>query len=217
MGRPKIHDVAVGQRVFRWTVIESPIHTAAMSRIAKCRCDCGKERYVSVPDLSRQRTHSCGCLATERSGRLRHGHARAGAHTSEFETWQGIKKRCHNPNAAFYQRYGGRGIRVCDRWFGSFENFMADMGPKPSNQHSIERRDNNANYSPDNCYWADRFQQGNNKRNNILLTHNGRTQTVAQWARELGVNYHFLWHRIRSGWSHERALTSQLEPSVPSM
>lgn len=120
-----------------------------------------------------------------------------------------MKSRCENPRNARYADYGGRGITVCDRWKDSFENFIADMGPPPTPSHSIEREDNSRGYEPGNCRWATDIEQGNNQRSNVLIEYNGKTQTIAQWARELGMNYQTLRQRIQKyGWSVERAFSS---------
>jgi hypothetical protein len=104
--------------------------------------------------------------------------------------------RCENRNAADYPRYGGRGIRVCERWRSSVEQFMADMGPRPTAKHSIERIDVNGNYEPANCRWATMDEQARNKRSNIRVTFEGRTLCLKEWSRELGVKYLRLYYRI---------------------
>lgn len=118
-----------------------------------------------------------------------------------------MKKRCTNQNHHAYARYGGRGISVCDRWSKSYEDFLSDMGARPSRSHSIERIDNDGPYSPDNCRWATTLEQGANKRNNHLITYHDRTQTMAQWARERGIPYQKLAQRLNAlHWTIDRAL-----------
>jgi hypothetical protein len=116
----------------------------------KVQCGCGKVQTLSTSDVVRRL--SCGCQS-------RRTHGQAGGVSSrptrEYEAWQGMKDRCYNPTADYFENYGGRGIAVCDRWRDSFENFFADMGPRPSNRHSLDRRDVNAGYEPDNCEHAD--------------------------------------------------------------
>ncbi|MGY8988455.1 MAG: hypothetical protein ACKVG7_07840, partial [Flavobacteriales bacterium] len=108
-----------------------------------------------------------------------------------------------------YDGYGGRGISVCDRWRDSFENFLADMGERPSNEHSIDRKDNDGNYEPDNCRWATKKEQGRNRRSNRILTFNNKTQTLIEWSEELGISSAVIRQRIKaSGWSIEEALTT---------
>ena len=126
-----------------------------------CMCDCGNTAIVQSNRLRRSLTKSCGCLATKKSNpsRIKHGYAR----TSEYMTWRNIRQRCEYEKAVNYEYYGGRGIEVCERWH-NFENFIADMGLKPTPLHSIERKDNDGNYEPDNCEWALMSEQSKNKR-----------------------------------------------------
>ena len=115
--------------------------------------------------------------------------------------------RCHRPSCRAYSNYGARGIYVCDRWRESFENFLADMGPKPSPAHSIDRIDNNLGYSPENCRWATWHEQSRNKRVNLLVEHRGKRQCLTDWARDTGIHVNTLRFRIKKGWPVERALT----------
>lgn len=157
-----------------------------------CRCDCQKIVIIDVSKLRNGHTKSCGCYKAEiyRGYRRTHGMTK----TITYKSFDGMKQRCLNPQDEHYPNYGGRGITVCDRWRNSFENFLADMGERPSKQHSIERKDNNGNYEPDNCKWATATEQSNNRRSSRLLTYNGKTQSLALWCRELhlrrdSVNY----------------------------
>ena len=118
-----------------------------------------------------------------------------------------MRGRCNNPDDPKYYRYGGRGITVCTRWQDSFENFLKDMGPRPGPGYSIERKNNDGNYTPNNCMWATRRQQQNNTVRNHFLMHAGKTLTVSQWAVELGVPVATLNYRIRAGWPVEKILT----------
>jgi hypothetical protein len=123
-----------------------------------------------------------------------------------FLLWQHCGS-CYYPKAVNYDDYGGRGITVCDRWKDSFENFYADMGDPPSEDHSIERSDTNGHYEPGNCTWATRIAQQNNRRNTIVITYNGKTQGLSEWARELGIARTTLEMRRSRGWSDVEALT----------
>ncbi len=114
--------------------------------------------------------------------------------------------RCENPRCEAYPRYGGRGIEVCKRW-QTFENFLADMGPRPSADHSIDRIENDGNYEPGNCRWATDAEQNQNTRSNRLLTYAGRTQPLSVWAREFGIRRETVRERLKAGWDVERALT----------
>ena len=128
----------------------------------------------------------------------------------EYGIWCDIKKRCHTQSSHAYADYGGRGIRVCERWRTDFAQFFADMGPRPSADRQIDRIDNDGNYEPGNCRWATRIEQARNKRNNVFLTHWGRRLTIAEWAEETGFTDKQIQSRLKLGWSHRRALTEPL-------
>ena len=123
----------------------------------------------------------------------------------EYHVWVAMRARCRNHNTVNYKRYGGRGIRVCKRW-ERFACFYADMGPRPSSMHSIERSDNDGNYCKRNCHWATHAEQELNKHNLIFFTCNGRTQSLAEWAQEMGIAYGTVYRRIRRGWPVGQAL-----------
>ena len=116
-----------------------------------------------------------------------------------YHSWQGMIGRCEYPHHPDYRNYGGRGISVCPRWRKSFKDFMADMGPRPTKRHTIERIDTNGNYEPANCRWATQKEQQNNRRNNRLLTLNGETLTMAQWAERIGITIYALYQRLERG------------------
>lgn len=140
--------------------------------------------------------------------RLVHGHCRRGLNTSAYRVWQSMKKRCINPNSPSYRNYGARGISVCQEWMDSFASFLADMGEMPLG-FSLERRDNDQGYSKSNCYWATRAQQSRNTRQNVMLTFKGITQCKRDWEIALGLSDGTIWHRLKMGWSIERALTER--------
>lgn len=119
-------------------------------------------------------------------------------YTPEYATWQSMKTRCKYPGAAAYARYGGAGIKVCERW-SSFRNFYEDMGPKPTPQHSIDRIDSKEDYAPENCRWATPYEQINNRSNTILITVKGTTLPLAEWGRRSGMKYDTLRGRLRKG------------------
>jgi hypothetical protein len=116
-----------------------------------------------------------------------------------------MRKRCFDPSNKRFAHYGGRGIRVCKRW-KTFEHFFVDMGPRPSPEHSLDRIDNDGHYSPDNCRWATRLEQANNKTATHWISHDGRTQSLASWARETGIGFSTIRYRLNSGWPASRAL-----------
>lgn len=170
-----------------------------------CDCECGLRVITSSSSLLRGLTKSCGCLKTELFTKRVTTHGMR--HSPEYSVWCGIKERCNNPNAECYARYGGRGISICPRWQNSFEAFFEDMGPRPTPNHSVERKDNAKGYDPSNCRWATRVEQGQNKRNNILISARGLTKTAAAWGRITGIKQATIYYRIHNGWTAERAIT----------
>lgn len=179
-----------------------------------CICDCGNKVIARGDGLHNGDYQSCGCYQKEqvakalRKTATKHGFAPRGHPTREYKTWAQMKNRCSNPKAHNFSLYGGRGIRVCDRWFNSFETFFQDMGFCPSQKHSIERIDTNGDYHPENCKWATAIEQANNTRRNRFLEFQGRKMTIAQWSRETGIAYANIYHRINHGWSIRHALTT---------
>lgn len=141
------------------------------------------------------------------------------SHTPEHHVWRLILWRCYNKNCEQYENYGGRGITVCDRWRNDFMNFWNDMGPRPGPGWTIERRNTNGNYEPDNCFWATQKEQQNNRRNNRLITFDGRTQTLSMWSDETGINRSVITRRLDYlGWPVEKTLTTatrQCKPRCP--
>lgn len=201
----------VGQVFGRLTVLRFS-HTDNRHAVWTCRCSCG--RFIDVPAnrLQSGNTRSCGCLSVDASKArnprifIKHGHARKGRLTPEYTAWMRMNQRCGNENNPKYPDYGGRGIRVCDRWRDSFAAFLADMGPRPSANHSIDRIDVNGDYEPKNCRWATLKQQARNKRNTRLVEHEGQAKTLAEWAEVTGINSGTIHDRIARGWTIEQAL-----------
>ena len=134
--------------------------------------------------------------------------------TPTWNSWKAMVNRCRNPNSPNFARYGGRGITVCDRWLTSFAAFLADMGERPSLEHSIDRIDNSKGYEPGNCRWATAKQQCRNTSKNVRLTFEGRTQCVSAWAEELGVSVGTLFGRIARGWPDDRVISKSMRPKV---
>jgi hypothetical protein len=155
-------------------------------------------------------------------GKVIHGAAVGGRTTPEYHSWQSAVARCHNPNGKHYPRYGGRGIRVCERWRKSFAAFLADMGLKPDKSSSIDRIDNDGGYwcgKPEcpecgplgrtpNCRWADRKTQARNRRSNHVVEFRGERRTVTEWAEHVGIPRNAITLRLKNGWGVERSLTT---------
>lgn len=145
-------------------------------------------------------------------GKPRHGDSSpsTGGRTTEYSTWMAMRQRCANPKAAGYAYYGGRGVRVCERW-AVFENFLSDMGRKPSEEHSLDRINPNGNYEPGNCRWTTIEVQAGNKRNSRRIFVEGEEKTASAWARDLTASDGAVRARIRMGWSPEAAATRPVQ------
>ncbi len=174
----------------RLTVVELSFVKAEVHWL--CECECGNQTTVSGSHLRKGDVKSCGCLRSSQGGAYK---------TPEYNSWREVKSRCYNPNDTGYHWYGGRGIGMCVRWHESFQEFLSDMGEKPSPEHSIERIDNDGDYEPSNCRWATTLEQGQNTRKTRLLTCNGETHGLREWARRLGVVHRTIARRLEQGWS----------------
>ena len=140
---------------------------------------------------------------------ITHGCSRRGKTTVEYRIWDGIKQRCYSPGNSNWHKYGAKGIVMCDRWRNSFAAFLDDMGPRPSEKHSIDRYPNQTgNYEPGNCRWATSLEQNANLTRNRMLTCGGETLHASEWARRMGVNVSVVFKRLRMGWSDEKTITT---------
>jgi hypothetical protein len=172
-----------------------------------CRCDCGIEKEIVGHDLRAGSMRSCGCRrrAVLAAQKRRHGHRFERKTSRTYATWAGITARCRNPNHRSYPNYGGRGITVCDRWL-DFRNFSHRHGERPP-RRTIERKDNDRGYSPDNCRWATRTQQARNRRSTRLVPLDGRMMPLAEALAKQGLRPGTFFMRMRRGWPLQRALT----------
>ena len=160
-----------------------------------CCCDCGTTTIRRTQELTRKgRNPSCGCTHGH-AAFFRKTHGQTG--TPLYRVWRGMISRCTWPKAESWKYYGGKGITVCERW-KSFETFAADMGPRPAGL-TLERRDSNLGYSPDNCYWATRMEQQNNISRNRFVEWDGKRLSIAQWARVLGLDWRTFERRLGAG------------------
>lgn len=149
---------------------------------------------------------------SKRARNYRHGHKPADGISPEYLSWRGMRARCNKPHDPNYRNYGARGITVCARWQESFVAFLEDMGQKPSPDHSIDRIDVNGNYEPNNCRWATNIEQANNRRTSRILTHRGKSMTLAEWSREVGIDIRIVHFRLKFGWPVADALDRPVRP-----
>lgn len=213
-------EVKAGDIYGRLTIIREveprPYAIGKFHRRVECRCECGVVKEYLLPRLRNGGTKSCGCLAREQAvingNRTTHG----GTGTAEYSTWTGMRERCNNSKSAAYAYYGGRGIKICERW-QKFSNFLKDMGEKPSAEHSIDRINNNGNYEPGNCRWATVYQQARNRSNNVMVTHNGKTLCVSEWANKYNMKSTLLNYRLRAGWEFEKAVSTAISDFNPQL
>lgn len=207
-------NIEPGQRYGLLVVLrEAPRREPRNVRWWTCRCDCGVEKDVRQYLLKSGDSKSCGCrrVIAATQAKLKHGCARANRQTPEYQIWKGIINRLTLTYIPAFPSYGGRGISMCERWW-DFSNFIADMGPRPSKKHSIDRIDVNGNYEPSNCRWVTWDVQAHNRTDNVFIEHDGRRQTLTQWANEIGVKVGTLWWRHRRGWPPEAILTPVSHP-----
>jgi hypothetical protein len=169
----------------------------------------GKEKTILQQSLISGSIRSCGCLFLESNKQPRkHGYCCDSERTLEYRSWTSMRDRCNNNCCKEYSDYGGRGISVCSRW-SDFVNFLEDMGPRPSVKYSINRIDNNGNYEPNNCHWATRAEQSRNHRRNRVLTIDGVSMVLADWAKKIGVHQETIRGRLRRGLTPEEAISTK--------
>ena len=193
-----------GERFGRLIVKKCAGKTKSGNYLWECECKCGKNVIVRSGDLRNDHTKSCGCLASKLNNKYAviHGKSRIPGYNS----WFHMVDRCNNPENKAYKNYGGRGIKVCQRWL-SVDNFFKDMGEKPKGL-TIDRIDNNGNYEKDNCRWTTYAEQNKNRRDNILLTQNGITRTISDWTRYFNLARNTIRERLNKGWPMDRVLRS---------
>lgn len=170
----------------------------------ECRCVCGKTTLVPADKLLSGHTSSCGCLQRESRDTTTHGKS----NTPEYNIWCMMIDRCNATGTSRSKHYGDRGIKVCQRWRNSFTNFLEDMGERPSRHHSIDRKDTNGDYSPDNCKWATQLEQVRNRTNTLSVTYRGKLLPVAELCDLLDLKYSTVGRRLRDGWSVERTFNT---------
>lgn len=191
----------IGKRFGRLSVVAEAGRTKGGDLRWLCACDCGKYSVVAGSNLRKGNTKSCGCLAREISARVGDRSRKHGAYgTRLYFIWQNMKKRCNNPSDSHYPNYGGRGITVCKEWNDDFTIFSDwAIASGYTEDLTIDRIDNSNGYSPDNCRWITKADQNRNKRNSILIEHEGKTKTLSQWAKEKGIHKNTLIYRYHKG------------------
>lgn len=210
---PAVKAITPGDRFGRWTALEKTESRTYLSgtiiHLHECRCDCGTIQMVGSYKLRTGHSKSCGCLQSEITTRrsTKHGFSpKIRDRPRIYGVWCNMINRCTNPNVRQYDDYGGRGITVCERWLNSFENFLEDMGEPPPGM-TIDRLDNHKGYFKENCAWRTPLHQARNRRSSVVITFDGLTMTLVEWAEYLGVSYRMLRGRREQGWSVERMLT----------
>ena len=173
-------------------------------------CDCGNivvMRHGNVVN-TKCNVQSCGCVqkSTRRTCARTHGHSCHKNRSREYRAWTAMKERCYNTHADRYERYGGRGITVCERWMESFENFLEDVGPAPSSKHSIDRKEVDGNYEPGNCQWATPREQSLNKSNSVRAAVYGKTMPVLDWSAISGIIPQTIYYRLKKRWPDKLAV-----------
>jgi hypothetical protein len=199
---PKLRDLT-GQKFGMLTALS---HFVKNKRTYwQCRCDCGKVVTKLLDDVVNG--YTCGCI----SKLTTHGMTK----TVEHRTWEGMIRRCRGLQPDSKRNYFDRGIRVCDEWVRSFSQFYADMGPRPSANHSLDRIDNDKGYYKENCRWATKKEQARNQRRNVFLTYKGKTKTVSAWAEELNLTSAALRSRKLKGWTDDEVLRTPKWWQIP--
>ena len=186
----------IGKRFGKLVVLEK----SSRKQHFACRCDCGNISVIFRGNLTRGNSTSCGCTRKTADGL-------SGTNRAEYYCWSGMLKRCHNKNDKSYKDYGGRGISVCEEWRNSFEQFLVDMGKRPSSLHSIDRIQNDYGYNPSNCRWTTKDIQANNTRRNHYITYKNEILTIAQASDKYNVPRATLLNRINLlNWSVDDAI-----------
>lgn len=173
----------------------------------ECLCDCGNTVLVDSVKFSTEHTRSCGCLKAEEASERRKTHGMSS--NGLYSVWANMIARCEDSSREEYKHYGARGITVCERWRGEngFVNFSEDVSPRPPGT-TLDRRENGAGYSKENCRWVTQKTQMRNMRANRIVEYGGQARCISEWAEVTGLARHVIEYRINAGWSTERALTT---------
>jgi len=200
--------LVAGMKINKLTLLREVRRPGVRGWFWGCKCDCGNEATIYSGRLRSGGAVACGCMRRPPS-RTVHGMTR----TAEFKAWQNAKSRCYNEKNDVFYLYGGRGISMCERWQKSFENFFADMGPRPSHAHSLDRIDSNGNYEPNNCRWATDDVQNNNRSCNRFVTIGERRLTIAQASRLSGLSETTIRRRLNAGCTDQEVVRNAAKTS----
>jgi hypothetical protein len=205
-----------GQRFGRWLVVGKAERNNKGDVQYNCRCDCGTVRIIRRTSLTSGNSKSCGCLSRDVAAQRETTHGDTGCRL--YRIWAGIIQRCFNNRERYeWEKYGGRGITVCDEWrkYEPFKEWAIANGYR--DDLSIDRIDPNGNYCPENCRWATTYEQSNNKRTSKIIEFNGETGTVREFADKYGLTYSCLYTRLRNGWSVEKAILTSAQKANRTM
>ena len=220
---PKFEDLT-GQRFGRLVVLGRASNKIRKNGRAKtmwrCKCDCGNEKVINAESLKSGATKSCGCLNAEMRSQvpITHGYTKGGHKERLYGVWRNIISRCEYPKQKVYKYYGGRGISICEEWhnYAVFRDWAYANGYDEKavrGDCTIDRLDNNGNYEPSNCRWVSLKTQMRNRSDNRLITYNGETKPVVDWAEQMGLSPQTVYCRLNEGWSEADAITIPLLPN----
>ena len=196
-----------GKKFGRLTVLSRAENSKSGSVRWNCLCECGGKATVHGVSLRAGRTQSCGCYQKEQTGNANRTHGETDRRL--YTEWAAMKARCYNPRNKRYDRYGGRGIAICDEWRESYETFRNwALANGYRDDLTIERNDTDGDYCPENCKWATQKEQQNNRSNNVKIDYHGETMSMKQWAERVGMEYSCLYARLNRGWTFERAIST---------
>lgn len=204
-------------RVFGYLTAIKYIGNKGSRRLWKCRCICSNELAVVSSDLLGGHTKSCGCYRKKVVGEqfTKHGLSDHRQKMSGYRCWTNMKNRCLNTKTKMYETYGAKGIKVCDRWVDSFDNFHSDMGDRPSLKHSLDRYPNkNGNYEPSNCRWATAKEQCRNTNKNVMIEIDGVSMCVSEWAEKYNIRPGVIHVRMSRGMDGKKSVITPLKKRV---
>lgn len=207
-------DIQIGEKINRLTILEEIESVKAPNcnktyRRIRCKCDCGDIRDYYYHAVKSGKTSSCGCYQREATSERSKTHGMKG--TKTYATWMCMRSRCGNENDQDFYNYGARGIKVCERWQKSFENFLEDMGERPEG-FTLDRINSNGDYEPNNCRWATLKEQARNKSTNRRVTYGGQTKTFTEWVELFGEKYSTLWYKCKNAnWDTTKVFNELLD------